>query len=127
MNNITIAGNVGRDPELKYTPANLAILKFSVADTSGKDDNKKTTWHDIVVFGEQAEIVAEKIGKGVRVVIIGRLQIENFEKKDGTKGKRVEVIADEVAVSLRWGASDPVARAAKALSADVIDDDEPPF
>ena len=127
MNNITIAGNVGRDPELKYTPANLAILKFSVADTSGKDDNKKTTWHDIVVFGEQAEIVAEKIGKGMRVVIIGRLQIENFEKKDGTKGKRVEVLAEEVAVSLRWGASDPVARAAKALHADVIDDDEAPF
>ena len=127
MNNITIAGNVGRDPELKYTPANLAILKFSVADTSGKDDNKKTTWHDIVVFGEQAETVADKIGKGMRVVIIGRLQIENFEKKDGTKGKRVEVLADEVAVSLRWGASDPVARAAKALHADVIDDDEAPF
>jgi single-strand DNA-binding protein len=127
MNNITIAGNVGRDPELKYTPANLAILKFSVADTSGKDDNKKTTWHDIVVFGEQAESVADKIGKGVRVIVIGRLQIENFEKKDGTKGKRVEVIADEVAVSLRWGASDPTARAAKALHADVIDDDEEPF
>lgn len=127
MNNITIAGNVGRDPELKYTPANLAILKFSVADTSGKDDNKKTTWHDIVVFGEQAETVADKIGKGMRVVIIGRLQIENFEKKDGTKGKRVEVLADEVAVSLRWGASDPVARAAKALHADVIDNDEEPF
>jgi single-strand DNA-binding protein len=127
MNNITIAGNVGRDPELKYTPANLAILKFSVADTSGKDDNKKTTWHDIVVFGEQAESVADKIGKGVRVIVIGRLQIENFEKKDGTKGKRVEVIADEVGVSLRWGASDPVARAAKALHADVIADDEEPF
>ena len=127
MNNISVAGNVGRDPELKYTPANLAILKFSVADTYGKDDNKKTSWHDIVVFGEQAETVAEKIGKGVRVVILGRLQIEGYEKKDGTKAKRVEVLADEVAVSLRWGASDPVARAAKALSADVIDDDEPPF
>ena len=127
MNNISVAGNVGRDPELKYTPANLAILKFSVADTYGKDDNKKTSWHDIVVFGEQAETVAEKIGKGVRVVIIGRLQIEAFDKKDGTKGKRVEIVADEVALSLRWGASDPVARAAKALHADVIDDDEAPF
>ena len=127
MNNITIAGNIGRDPELKYAPTGLAILKFSVADTYGKDDNKKTTWHDIVVFGEQAETVADKIGKGMRVVIIGRLQIENFEKKDGTKGKRVEVLADEVAVSLRWGASDPVARAAKALHADVISDDEEPF
>lgn len=127
MNNISVAGNVGRDPELKYTPANLAILKFSVADTYGKDDNKKTSWHDIVVFGEQAETVAEKIGKGVRVVIIGRLQIEAYDKKDGTKGKRVEIVADEVALSLRWGASDPVARAAKALHADVIDDDEAPF
>ena len=127
MNNISVAGNVGRDPELKYTPANLAILKFSVADTYGKDDNKKTSWHDIVVFGEQAETVAEKIGKGVRVVIVGRLQIEAYDKKDGTKGKRVEIVADEVALSLRWGASDPVARAAKALHADVIDDDEPPF
>ena len=127
MNNITIAGNIGKNPELKYSGNNLAILKFSVADTSGKDDNKKTTWHDIVVFGEQAENVAEKAGQGTRVVVIGRLQIENYEKKDGTKGKRVEVVADEVAVSLRWGASDPIARAAKALHADVIDDDEAPF
>lgn len=127
MNNITVAGNIGRDPELKYTPAGLAILKFSVADTYGKDDNKKTTWHDIVVFGDQAEIVADKVAKGMRVVVLGRLQIEGYEKKDGTKAKRVEVLADEVAVSLRWGASDPIARAAKALHADVIDDDEPPF
>lgn len=127
MNNITIAGNIGKNPELKYSGNNLAILKFSVADTSGKDDNKKTTWHDIVVFGEQAENVAEKASQGTRVVVIGRLQIENYDKKDGTKGKRVEVVADEVAVSLRWVASDPVDRAAKALHATVIQDDEPPF
>ena len=79
------------------------------------------------MFGEQAEIVADKVAKGMRVVVLGRLQIEGYEKKDGTKAKRVEVLADEVAVSLRWGASDPVARAAKALHADVIDDDEEPF
>jgi single-strand DNA-binding protein len=93
MNNITIAGNIGKNPELKYSGNNLAILKFSVADTSGKDDNKKTTWHDIVVFGEQAENVAEKAGQGTRVVVVGR----------------------------------PVDRAAKALHATVIQDDEPPF
>ena len=89
MNNITIAGNIGKNPELKYS--------------------------------------GNKAGQGTRVVVIGRLQIENYEKKDGTKGKRVEVVADEVAVSLRWGASDPVDRAAKALHATVIQDDEPPF
>jgi single-strand DNA-binding protein len=102
MNTIVVAGNVGRDPEIKYAPSGLAILKFSVADTSGKDEKKKTTWHDIVVFGEQAENVVNQIGKGRRVVIVGKLQIETYDKKDGTKGKRVEVIADEVAVSLRW-------------------------
>lgn len=127
MNSITVAGNIGRDPELKFTSAGLPILKFSIADTYGKDDNKKTTWHDIVVFGDQAEIVADKIGKGVRVVVLGRLQIEPYEKKDGTKAKRVEVVADEVSLSLRWGATDPVARAAKALGASVIEDEEQPF
>ena len=69
----------------------------------------------------------ELIAKGMRVVVLGRLQIEGYEKKDGTKAKRVEVLADEVAVSLRWGAGDPVARAAKVLHADVISDDEEPF
>jgi len=54
MNTITVVGNVGRDPELRVTGSGMAVLKFSVADTRGKDDKKQTSGHNIVCFGEQA-------------------------------------------------------------------------
>lgn len=104
MNTITITGKVGQDPELKFTPNHMAILTFSVADTYGKDDKKKTTWHDIKVFGKLAENVADTITKGTTVIIIGRYQQDEYTKKDGTTAKFREVIADEVGVSMRWNA-----------------------
>lgn len=118
MNNITVIGNVGRDPELKYTAGNMAVLKFSVADTRGKDDKKQTSWHDVVVFGEQAEAVVDQLGKGKRVIVTGRLQIDLYEKKDGTKGKRVEIVADEIGLSVRYGAADPVKKLAGQFGGD---------
>lgn len=105
MNTITATGNVTRDPELKYTANNLAICKFSVASSYGKDDKKKTTFIDVVVFGEQGEAICDQVKKGTRVTVIGRLQIEPYEKTDGTKAKRVEVIADDVSLSLRFAAN----------------------
>lgn len=103
-NNITIAGKVGQDPELRFTPGGMAVLTFSVADTYGKDDKKKTTWHNITVFSKLAENVANTIAKGSTVIIVGRYEQDEFTKKDGTKGKSVKVIADEVGVSCRWNA-----------------------
>lgn len=104
MNNITIHGTVGQEPELRYSGSQMAILTFSVADNYGKDDKKKTTWHNIVVFNKLAENVANSINKGDTVLITGRLEQEEFTKKDGTKGKSIKVVADEVAVSCRWNA-----------------------
>ena len=49
-NHITVSGKVGQDPELRYTPGGMAVLTFSIADTYGKDEKKKTTWHNITVF-----------------------------------------------------------------------------
>jgi single-strand DNA-binding protein len=103
-NHITITGKVGQDPELRFTPGGMAVLTFSVADTYGKDDKKKTTWHNITVFSKLAENVANTIGKGSTVIIVGRYEQDEFTKKDGTKGKSVKVIADEVGVSCRWNA-----------------------
>jgi single-strand DNA-binding protein len=103
-NHITITGKVGQDPELRYTPGGMAILNFSVADTYGKDEKKKTTWHDITVFNKLAENVANTIGKGSTVIIVGRYEQEEFTKKDGTKGKGFKIIADEVGASCRWNA-----------------------
>ena len=129
MNTITITGNVGRDPELKYSANGTAVVKFSVADTAGRDDNKKTIWHDVVVFKEQAEHVAASVKKGSRVIVTGRLDKSEYTGKDGVKKQRVEVIADDVSISLRWSAygDDTNINTAKDLlnAADVAD--EEPF
>lgn len=128
MNTITISGNVGRDPELKYSASGTAVVKFSVADTTGKDDNKKTVWHDVVVFKEQAEHVAASVKKGSRVIVTGRLDKSEYTGKDGAKKQRVEVIADDVSISLRWSAygDDTNINTAKdLLNATDVEDEEP--
>jgi len=128
MNTITISGNVGRDPELKYSASGTAVVKFSVADTTGKDDNKKTVWHDVVVFKEQAEHVAASVKKGSRVIVTGRLDKSEYTGKDGVKKQRVEVIADDVSISLRWSAygDDTNINTAKdLLNATDVEDEEP--
>lgn len=101
-NHITVTGKIGQDPELRYTPGGMAVLTFSIADTYGKDDKKKTTWHNITVFNKLAENTANSVGKGSTVIVVGRYEQEEFTKKDGTKGKAVKIIADEVGVSCRW-------------------------
>ena len=105
MNNITVIGNVGRDPELRYANSGTAVLKFSVADTIGKDENKKTTWHDITVFGEMAENVGSALGKGQRVIVMGRLQKSKYTGRDGVEKEKAEIVADDVALSLRWASN----------------------
>jgi single-strand DNA-binding protein len=130
-NNITITGKVGQDPELRFTPGGMAVLTFSVADTYGKDDKKKTTWHNITVFSKLAENVANTIAKGSTVIIVGRYEQDEFTKKDGTKGKSVKVIADEVGVSCRWNAwvqdqtNAVMAQVGKVFPDAVLVDEEP--
>ena len=80
----------------------MAVLTFSVADTYGKDDKKKTTWHNVTVFSKLAENVANTIAKGSTVIVVGRYEQDEFTKKDGTKGKSLKLIADEVGASCRW-------------------------
>jgi len=101
-NQITVNGKVGQEPELRYSQGGMAILTFSVADTYGKDDKKKTTWHNVTAFGKLAENIASTINKGDSVIVMGRMEQEEFTKKDGTKGKSTKVVAEEVGVSMRW-------------------------
>ena len=103
-NTIIVTGKVGQDPELKFTPSGMAVLTFSVADTYGKDDKKKTTWHNITVFGKLAENAANSITRGTNVIIEGRFEQDEYTKKDGTKGKATKIIANELGVSCRWNA-----------------------
>lgn len=102
MNQITIHGNVGADPELRYTPSQMPVAEFRVADKYGKDDKEKTTWHNIVVFGPLAENLCNTISKGDTVIVVGRYETDEYTKKDGTPGKSIKVIANEIGVSVRW-------------------------
>lgn len=102
MNHTTIHGNVGNEPELRYTQGGMAVVEFSVADTHGKDDKKKTTWHNVVAFGQIAENFAASATKGNSVIVAGRFEVEEYTKKDGSKGKSIKVVADEIGMSLRW-------------------------
>ena len=123
MNRIVIAGNVGKDPELKYSNAGMAILKFSVADTSGKDDKKKTIWHSVTAFGDLAENAAEALSKGTRVVIEGKLTEDKYTNKEGVEVTRYQVLADDVMLSVKWGSPESLLPAKPAP----VENDEEPF
>jgi len=102
VNTITVIGNVGRDPELRYANSGAAVLKFSVADNYGRDDNKRTSWHNVTVFGEMAENVGAVLSKGQRVIVIGRNEESEYTTREGETKKKWQIIADDVALSLRW-------------------------
>jgi single-strand DNA-binding protein len=101
-NSITVHGKVGQEPELRFTPSGMAVIEFSLADTYGKDDKKKTTWHNCVAFGQLAENIAATAQKGATLIVVGRLEQDEYTKKDGSKGKTVKLVVDECGASLRW-------------------------
>jgi len=125
MNTITLIGNLGKDPELRYSPSGKAVAKFSIATTKGRDENKKTTWHNIVCFDEQAEQVCEHLRKGLRVMVIGDVSITSYKDKEGNDRLGIEVVAQEIGTSLRFAprssGSAPRSEAPAPLS------DEDPF
>lgn len=128
MNHITLIGNVGKEPELRYTPSNKAVCRFNVADTRGQDDKKKTVWHTVITFDEQAENVAEHIKKGSRVIVTGRLNKVAFEGKDGVKREVAELIADEVGLSIRFTNRDnKTPRSSSPVVEQQMLDEEEPF
>lgn len=100
---ITITGNLTRDPEIRYGDTGNAYVRFGVATTRKDKSGKETTsFYDVVAFGSTAENAGNSLGKGNRVLVTGRQEIREFERKDGSKGTVVEIVADEVAASLRF-------------------------
>jgi single-strand DNA-binding protein len=100
---ITIAGNLTRDPEIRFTDSGMQVARFAVAvNHKDKSGEERTSFYDVVTFGGMAENVANTLTRGNRATVSGRLEVRSYEKKDGTPGTSVEVIADEVGVSLRF-------------------------
>lgn len=104
MISATVTGNVGKQPESKITSTGKAMATFSVASSfTPKNGEPRTTWVDVVCFDEQAEQVTERVSKGDRVCVTGRLELEKYTRKDGTEGSALRMVADEIGLSLRWG------------------------
>ncbi|MEZ4211179.1 MAG: single-stranded DNA-binding protein [Candidatus Paceibacterota bacterium] len=100
LNKVMLIGNLTRDPEMKSLPTGMKVTNFSVATNrvwKDKDGSKKesTEYHNVVVFGRQAETVAQYMKKGNNLMIEGRLQTRSWES-DGKKNYRTEIIADNV-------------------------------
>src|SRR5699024_1581580 len=98
-----VVGNVTRDPELRFTPGGMSIASFGVAWNRRKQDGEdEVSFFDVTCFRDLADNVAESIHKGTRVIIYGALSQRSWETSDGDKRSKVEIIADEVAPSLKW-------------------------
>ena len=101
VNKVILVGNLGRDPELRYTKGGQAVANFTLATNerwNDKDGNtqERTEWHRIVVWGKPAENCAQYLQKGRSVYIEGRLQTREWEDKDGHKRYTTEIVGQTV-------------------------------
>jgi len=102
VNKVILVGNVGKDPEVKYTPSGIPVGKFSLATNERfKDKNgdfqERTEWHNIVAWQRLAEIVGEFVSKGSKVYIEGKLQTSSWEDRhSGERKYRTEIVARDL-------------------------------
>ena len=109
VNKAILIGNLGKDPELRYTPAGVAVCTFSLAttekwrDKNSNDQKESTTWHNIVLWRRQAEIAKEYLSKGSPVYIEGRIQTRSYDDKEGNKKWITEIVGDRLQLLGRRG------------------------
>ena len=92
VNKAILIGNLGRDPELRYTQNGTAVASFTLATTEKSKEKEFTEWHRVVAWGRTAEVCAQYLNKGSKVYIEGRIQTREWEK-DGQKHKTTEIVA----------------------------------
>jgi len=96
MNNITIAGQLGRDAEQRYLPNGDAVASFSVADSQGKD--KPTVWWNCSIFGKRAESLAQYLTKGQSVTVVGNVSQRDYIDKAGKERTSMDVRVNDIAL-----------------------------
>ena len=143
INRATIIGNVGRDPELRYSAAGAAVCNITVAtsrnwkDKTSGEKVEETEWHRVVFYDRLAEIAGEYLKKGRPVYVEGRLKTRKWQDKDGVERYTTEIVAENM--QMLGGREDgertaPPARQspkpapkASASGFDDMDDSDPPF
>ncbi len=106
-NTVTVVGNITRDPELRFTPGGSAVANFGLAwNRKGRDGEEIVSFFDITAWNQLAENASESLSKGMRVMVYGRLDQRSWENQEGEKRSKVEIVADEIAPSLRWATAE---------------------
>ncbi len=103
LNKVMIIGNLGRDPEMRYTPSGKPVTTFSVAtsrtwSTSDGEKREETEWFNVVAWSSLAEICKQYLTKGQQVYIEGRLQTRHWDDQEGNKHTSVEIVANEMII-----------------------------
>lgn len=133
-NFVQIVGNAASDPELRFTPSGKSVCNFRVAhntrrrNESGEWEDGDTSFFTVVCWESLADNVSESVTKGQRVQVTGRLRIRSWETDEGDTRYATEIVADEVAPSLRWATAQVTRTSAAAAQAQAYEpplDDEP--
>ncbi|MEO8260083.1 MAG: single-stranded DNA-binding protein [Acidobacteriota bacterium] len=144
VNKVILVGNLGRDAELRYTPGGAAVSKFSIATTEvwndkGGQKQERTEWHNIDLWGKQAETLSEYLVKGKQIYVEGRLQTDEYTDKEGVKRKSTRVRCDRVVLlssggggggrgaSMDRGGDSSASQASAAEPSEPLTDDDIPF
>lgn len=108
VNKAILIGNLGKDPELRYTASGTAVASFSIATTErfknrNGEQQERTEWHNIVAWGNLADICGKYLAKGRQVYIEGRIQSRSYDDRDGNKRYITEIVANEMKMLGRPG------------------------
>jgi single-strand DNA-binding protein len=112
VNKVTLLGNLGKDPEIKFLPSGSAVANFSIATTDRYKDKAgewqdRTEWHNVVAYARTAEIVRDYVKKGNKIYVEGRLTTRSWDDKDtGKKVYRTEIIVNDLTLLSGRGESD---------------------
>jgi single-strand DNA-binding protein len=106
---ITITGNLGDDPEMRYTATGQAVTSFSIGVTekkknrqTGKWENGDTTWYRVISWGFLAENIAESFQRGTRAIVLGTIRNRQWENREGEKRYTLEITADSIGADLTY-------------------------
>jgi single-strand DNA-binding protein len=111
-NSITISGNITREPEMRYTPSGISKVTFGVAvnrswrNQQSQEWEEQTSFFNVVAWRQLAENASASLTKGSRVVVSGRLEQRSWETEQGEKRSIVEIVADDIAPSLRFATAE---------------------
>ena len=123
VNKVIIVGNLGQDPDTRYMPSGAAVTNLRIAtseswkDKQTGEQNERTEWHSVAMFGRLAEIAAEYLRKGSQVYIEGRLRTRKWQDKQGNDRYTTEIVADEMQMlGSRSGGGAPMGDSSATIS-----------